>query len=82
MRDLGIADRLRAAGLRVIEVAGWQTAGSDSFDPGGVGQPPHRRALVRGDAVPRSPASRGAPTSPARSATCTSPANPARTSPT
>jgi hypothetical protein len=35
MRDLGIADRLRAAGLRVVEVAGWQTAGSDSFAPGG-----------------------------------------------
>jgi hypothetical protein len=34
-RDLGIADRLRAAGLRVVEVAGWQTAGSDSFAPGG-----------------------------------------------
>ena len=35
MRDTGIAGRLRGAGLRVVEVAGWQTAGSDSFDPGG-----------------------------------------------
>lgn len=34
-RDLGIADRLRAAGLKVIEVAGWQTRGSDSFNPKG-----------------------------------------------
>jgi hypothetical protein len=35
VRDTGIADRLRAAGLRVVEVAGWQTAGSDSFAPAG-----------------------------------------------
>jgi len=35
VRDLGIADRLRAAGIRVVEVAGWQTAGSESFAPGG-----------------------------------------------
>ena len=36
-RDLGIADRLRAAGLNVVEVDGWQSRGSDSFDPrGGV----------------------------------------------
>jgi len=34
-RDLGIANRLRAAGLKVVEVAGWQTRGSDSFDPKG-----------------------------------------------
>ena len=34
-RDLGIADRLRAAGLNVVEVAGWQTRGSDSFNPRG-----------------------------------------------
>ena len=34
-RDLGIASRLRAAGLRVVEVAGWQSAGSDSFYPAG-----------------------------------------------
>lgn len=34
-RDLGIANRLRSAGLNVVEVAGWQTRGSDSFDPRG-----------------------------------------------
>jgi hypothetical protein len=37
MRDTGIADRLRRAGLAVVEVDGWQTRGSDSFSPrGGV----------------------------------------------
>jgi hypothetical protein len=35
VRDLAIADRLRAAGLRVVEVAGWQTAGSESFSSSG-----------------------------------------------
>ena len=35
MMDTGIANRLRAAGLRVIETAGWQTYGSSSFNPGG-----------------------------------------------
>lgn len=35
MRDLGIADRLRAAGLAVVEVDGWQSRGSDSFSPAG-----------------------------------------------
>ena len=36
-RDTGIADRLRAAGLAVVEVDGWKTRGSDSFNPrGGV----------------------------------------------
>lgn len=35
MRDLGIAQRLRDAGLNVVEVAGWQTRGSDDFDPKG-----------------------------------------------
>ena len=34
-RDTGIADRLRARGLTVVEVAGWQTRGSASFDPKG-----------------------------------------------
>ena len=34
-RDTGIADRLRRAGLRVVEVAGWQTRGSSSFNPRG-----------------------------------------------
>jgi hypothetical protein len=35
MRDTGIADRLRAAGLAVVECDGWQSRGSDSFDPRG-----------------------------------------------
>jgi hypothetical protein len=35
MRDTGIADRLRARGLTVTEVAGWQTRGSSSFNPKG-----------------------------------------------
>lgn len=35
MRDTGIAGRLRAAGLVVVEVAGWQTRGSETFDPRG-----------------------------------------------
>jgi N-acetylmuramoyl-L-alanine amidase len=34
-RDTGIAARLRAAGLRVVEVAGWQSRGSTSFNPRG-----------------------------------------------
>ena len=34
-RDLGLADRLRAADLEVIEVAGWQTRGGDTFAPRG-----------------------------------------------
>lgn len=33
--DTGIANRLRAKGLNVVEVAGWQTRGSSSFDPKG-----------------------------------------------
>jgi hypothetical protein len=33
--DTGIADRLRDAGLVVVECAGWQTRGSSSFDPRG-----------------------------------------------
>ena len=37
MRDLGIADRLRRAGLNVVEIDGWQSRGSSSFNPrGGV----------------------------------------------
>lgn len=35
MRDVGIADRLRARGLKVVEVDGWRDRGSDSFDPKG-----------------------------------------------
>lgn len=34
-RDTGIANRLRAAGLRVIEVDDWQARGSSDFGPGG-----------------------------------------------
>lgn len=33
--DTGIADRLRAAGLHVVEIAGWRTRGSSSFNPFG-----------------------------------------------
>lgn len=33
--DTGIADRLRDAGLNVVEVAGWRTRGSSSFAPRG-----------------------------------------------
>lgn len=33
--DQGIANKLRAAGLNVVEVAGWQTRGSSSFSPKG-----------------------------------------------
>lgn len=33
--DLGLADRLRALGLTVVEVDGWRTRGSDSFAPRG-----------------------------------------------
>lgn len=35
MRDTGIADRLRTAGLKVVEVDGWRTRGSEDFDPRG-----------------------------------------------
>jgi hypothetical protein len=35
MRDTGLADRLRAEGLKVIEVDGWRTRGSDTFHPRG-----------------------------------------------
>jgi len=35
MRDTGIADRLRAAGLKVVEINGWRTRGSDGFTPRG-----------------------------------------------
>ena len=33
MRDLGIADRLRQAGLLVEEQPGWQQRGSSNFEP-------------------------------------------------
>lgn len=34
-RDTGIANRLREWGLKVVEVNGWQTRGSDAFSPRG-----------------------------------------------
>lgn len=58
--DLGIADRLRAAALRVVEVAGWQTRGSATFNPRGsvdhhtagsaVGDMPSLGVLINGRA--------------------------------
>jgi hypothetical protein len=33
--DTGLANRLRAAGLRVVECSGWQSRGSSSFTPRG-----------------------------------------------
>lgn len=36
MRDIEIAARLRAAGLKVVEEPGWQTRGADRFDPQGL----------------------------------------------
>lgn len=36
-RDLGLANRCRAIGVRnVVEIAGWQTRGSDNFSPRGA----------------------------------------------
>jgi N-acetylmuramoyl-L-alanine amidase len=35
MMDTGIADRLRQAGLEVVECAGWQSRSAGSFDPRG-----------------------------------------------
>lgn len=35
MRDTLIASKLRGAGLKVVEVAGWQNRGSDNFNPKG-----------------------------------------------
>ena len=34
-RDTGIADRLRARGLKVVETNGWRTRGSETFTPRG-----------------------------------------------
>ena len=41
-RDTGIASRLRSAGLKVVEVAGWQTRGSVYFSP--IGSIDHHTA--------------------------------------
>jgi hypothetical protein len=35
-RDLNLATKLRAAGLRVVEVNGWRTRGADTFNPRGL----------------------------------------------
>lgn len=35
-RQLWIADKIRSYGVQVVEVAGWQTRGSSTFDPKGV----------------------------------------------
>ncbi len=43
--DTGIADRLRAAGLKVVEVEGWRTRGRASFNP--VGSVDHHTAGPR-----------------------------------
>lgn len=50
-RDLGIAARLRAMGLRVVEVAGWQTRGSSTFSPKGSVDH-HTASNVRGGNAP------------------------------
>ena len=34
-RDTGIADRLRAKGINVVEVNGWRTRGAETFNPRG-----------------------------------------------
>jgi len=59
-RDLEIANRLRAAGLKVVEVDGWQTRGSRHFSPRGgvdhhtagagpqVGNAPSLRVCIQG----------------------------------
>lgn len=36
MFDTGLADRIRAKGVPVVEVAGWRTRGSSSYDPWGA----------------------------------------------
>lgn len=41
-RDIGIANRLREAGLKVVEIDGWQTRGSATFHP--VGSVDHHTA--------------------------------------
>jgi hypothetical protein len=50
VRDLGIADRLRAAGLRVEEVNGWKERGSSTFNPRGVMW--HHTASAKGRDAP------------------------------
>ena len=49
-RDTGIADRLRRAGLKVVEVAGWKDRGNSTFDPDGSVD--HHTAGARNGNVP------------------------------
>lgn len=49
-RDLGIAARLRAMGLKVVEIAGWQTRGSATFHP--KGSVDHHTASAKGSNAP------------------------------
>lgn len=35
-RQINLADRLRAAGVKVVEYDGWKLRGSDTFNPKGV----------------------------------------------
>lgn len=49
-RDLGIAARLRAVGLKVVEVAGWQTRGIADFHP--RLSVDHHTASAKGSNVP------------------------------
>lgn len=49
-RDLGIADRLRAKGLVVVEIAGWQTRGDPVLDP--EGSVDHHTASALGSNAP------------------------------
>lgn len=54
----GVVNKIREYGLHVVEVAGWQTRGSSSFNPGGVvchwtadgatGELPSLRMLING----------------------------------
>lgn len=49
-RDLGIADRLRSMGLKVVEIQGWQTRGSATFHP--KGSVDHHTASGKGRNAP------------------------------
>jgi hypothetical protein len=48
-RDTGIADRLRKAGCKVVEIDGWKTRGSDIFTPRGSVDH-HTAGAARGNA--------------------------------
>ena len=49
MRDIGLADRLRARGLKVVEVDGWKDRGSSTFTPKGAVNH-HTAGAARGNA--------------------------------